>query len=391
MENSILKSLCESLEQSFGAGSEIVLASAPGRVNLIGEHTDYNDGFVLPMAIPFSVNLAVRRRSDRQVGLFSVDFGQRVMVDGKGPIRPNEHRWANYPLGVIWALQEIGVDLPGIDLAIQGNVPQGAGLSSSAALEVATAVALRRLEGLEIENQDLARLCQRAENDFVGMNCGIMDQFISLMGREGYGLFLDCRSLEYTHVPLGLNDYRILICHSGVKHSLVDSEYNKRRKECETGVTALQALLPGIKALRDVGLDDLTAWEGRLDPVVFRRCRHVITENQRVLQSVTALKTGDLSSFGMLMNASHDSLRDDYEVSCAEIDLLIDLARQQPGLLGARMTGGGFGGCIVNLVLNSAIEAFVDEVGTLYREQTGITPRFYVGMAVEGAHIIEEE
>ena len=347
----------------FGAADGLTIVRAPGRVNLIGEHTDYNDGYVFPMAINFDIVMAVRKRSDQLVKMHAIDFNRTVEFSIARPIEyDTEELWSNYLRGVLWALQGAGAKLVGLEIAFLGTIPQGSGLSSSAALEVATAVAVKHLTGFKITLPDLALLCQKAENDFVGMKCGIMDQFISLLGQKDHALFIDCRTLEYERIPLELGDYRILVCHSGVKHSLVDSEYNRRRQECETGVQILANRFPAVQALRDADLAMLTACQAQMDPVIYQRCRHVITENERVLKSVAALKAGDLKCFGQLLNQSHDSLRDDYEVSCAEVDLLVSLARKVEGVLGARITGGGFGGCTVNLIHADAIGEFSKQV-----------------------------
>ncbi len=375
--------------KTFGAGGEIVVGRAPGRVNLIGEHTDYNDGFVFPMALDFRILLAARKRPDRIVKIHSADYAETVQFSLDNLIQyDREKRWSNYPRGVLAMLQEAGIEFGGVEIVFAGDIPQGSGLSSSAALEVATAIIMQELFGFKMEKPQLAKLCQRAENKFVGMNCGIMDQFISMMGGKDKALFLDCRSLAYKLVPLELGDCRILICQSGVKHTLVDSEYNKRRQECESGVEILAGKVPGIKALRDAGLEQLGVYKKVMDPIVYRRCKHVITENSRVLESINALNRSDLAIFGRLMNASHDSLRDDYEVSCAEIDLLVNLARELPGVLGSRITGGGFGGCTVNLVKENAIEEFTKHITDNYQAKTGIVPRIYISTAANGAEIL---
>jgi galactokinase len=377
------------LTQAFGPGGPAVAVRAPGRVNLIGEHTDYNDGFVFPMAIGYGIDLAARTRDGPEVRVHAADMGESVTVPLDRPFTPDPvHRWSNYPVGVLWALREQGVALGGLDLAFRGDIPQGAGLSSSAALEVATAVALRALGLFTLDGPPLARLCQHAENDFVGMKCGIMDQFISLMGKADHALLIDCRSLSHELVPLTLGDHVVAICHSGVKHALVDSEYNQRREECAAGVVVLRRRFPEVVALRDVTPAMLAACAGELDPVVLRRCRHVVGECARTLSSATALRAGDLSGFGALMNASHDSLRDDYAVSCKEVDLLVSLAREVPGVLGARITGGGFGGCTVNLCQASSVERFRKAVLGRYQAQTGITPRLFVSAAADGAHLV---
>jgi galactokinase len=376
------------LVQSFGDGGPAVTRRAPGRVNLIGEHTDYNDGFVLPMALEFAMEMAGRLREAPEVRVRSADYRQSVTIPLSGRIAPDpDHPWSNYVRGVLWALREAGVELRGMDLAFGGNVPQGAGLSSSAALEVVTAEVARALLGFELSGPRLARLCQHAENDFVGMKCGIMDQFISLMGRADHALFLDCRSLEFQQIPLHLGEHVIAIVHSGVKHSLVGSEYNTRREECSEGVAALRRRFPQVAALRDATLEQLSACAGELSPTVQRRCRHVITECGRTLESTDALRRGELDHFGRLMNGSHDSLRDDYQVSCPEIDLLVSLARGVPGVKGARITGGGFGGCTVNLVRREAVEVLTREVLVAYEKEVGITPRLFITKAADGAAV----
>ncbi|HET6439483.1 MAG TPA: galactokinase [Anaeromyxobacter sp.] len=378
----------ETLERCFGPGGAIVARRAPGRVNLIGEHTDYNDGFVLPMALEFAIRMAGRRREAPEVRVHSRDFGESVTIPLDRPIAADPaHPWSNYVRGVLWALAGEGVPLEGMDLAFGGDVPQGAGLSSSAALEVVTAMTARALLGFEIRGPALARLCQRAENDFVGMKCGIMDQFISLMGKADHALFLDCRSLEHQLIPLELGDHVVAIVDSGVKHALVGSEYNIRRQECVEGLAAIRRRFPAVSALRDATSEQLGACAAELRPAVARRCRHVVSECQRVLDSVAALRRGDLVRFGALMNASHESLRDDYEVSCREVDLLVGLARKVPGVLGARITGGGFGGCTVNLVARSAIQRLRSEVLDGYKREVGITPRFFITRAADGADV----
>lgn len=367
-----------------------VIVRAPGRVNLIGEHTDYNDGFVFPMALDFQILTAAGKRQDQLVRIYSMDYQKMVEFHLDQPISyDTEERWSNYPRGIIAMLMEKGIRLAGMDLVFSGDIPQGSGLSSSAALEVSIALTLQALNGFSMNGPELARLCQRAENTFVGMNCGIMDQFISMMGRKGHALFLDCRTLEYRHIPLELEDYRILICHSGVKHSLVDSEYNKRRQECETGVAVLSQKYPQIKSLRDATMSELNACKNELDQTVYRRCLHVITENQRVLKSIESLNQNDLVTFGKLMNESHDSLRDDYQVSCFEIDLLVDFARNFNGVLGSRITGGGFGGCTVTLISNSIINDFTTNIKEYYRQKTGIVPDLYISRPAAGATLID--
>lgn len=387
-ENNV-QTMMDAFKSVFGNGAPQVIARAPGRVNLIGEHTDYNEGFVFPMALEFRILTAARQRSDRMVRIHSVDYQKTVEFSLDDPIGHDaENRWSNYPRGVFSVLLEQGIQLSGMDMVFTGDIPQGSGLSSSAALEVGVGITLQALNGFPMNGPELARLCQRAENTFVGMNCGIMDQFISMMGQKDHALFLDCRSLDYRLIPLELGQYRVVICHSGVKHSLVDSEYNKRRRECEAGVAVLSRKFPQIRTLRDATLDELEACRNELDSVVYRRCRHVITENHRVLQSIDSLSRNDLKTFGRLMNESHDSLRDDYQVSCSEIDLLVEFARNSKGVLGSRITGGGFGGCTVNLVLNSEIEEFSSRLTGYYQKETGITPHLYISTPAAGAEIL---
>jgi UDPglucose--hexose-1-phosphate uridylyltransferase len=378
----------EALGQAFGPGGGTITTFAPGRVNLIGEHTDYNDGFVLPMAIEAGVVVAARPRATPEVRLHSADFRETSTFPLGSPVQADPARpWSNYLRGVVWALERAGIRVEGMDLAFSGTLPQGAGLSSSAALEVATALAVQALTGFALERPRLAKLCQEAENEFVGVQCGIMDQFASLAARAGHALFLDCRSLAFEHVPLDLGPHVIAICHSGVKHALVGSEYNRRRQECAAGVAVLGARFPGIRALRDATPEQVEACRAELDPTVHRRCRHVVGENARVLASVEALRAGDLASFGLLMDASHASLRDDYQVSCPEVDLLVDLARRSPGVLGARITGGGFGGCTVNLVRRDALPHLQDEVLGEYQRRTGRQATLIASAAADAAEV----
>jgi len=358
---------------------------APGRVNLIGEHTDYNDGFVFPMALERFTAVAVRPREDRRVNVWSENMRDAFSfsLDENGAKRGH---WSDYIGGVAFVLEAEGTRLPGADLYVQSSVPVGAGLSSSAAVEIASALAFLSTAGRTLEPAALAGLGQRAENRFVGMQCGIMDQFVSVHGRQGHALFLDCRTLSYRQVPLAPGRVRIVICNSGVRHELGASAYNERRAQCREGVRMLQVAFPGVAALRDVTREQFEAAQDRLPETVRRRCRHVITENGRVLASVEALEGGDLPRFGGLMNASHESLRDDYQVSCRELDLLVDIARGLPGCLGARMTGGGFGGCTVNLLEAQAVDGFGREVARSYRRETGIEPEVHVSLPGRGAH-----
>lgn len=377
------KQFVKKFEQHFSGKPRIF--RAPGRVNLIGEHTDYNDGYVLPMAIGFYTTIAVFPTRDRKLYLRSENMKELIAID----LQANESRrnhWSDYVAGMAQVLEAEGFRLPGASMLIDSDVPVGSGLSSSAALEMSAGLALLSTVGGELAREKLALLGQKAENQFVGMKCGIMDQFISTHGKENHALFLDCRTLDYELVPLQADNVRFVICNTMVKHELGSSEYNKRRAECERGVALLRADYPDIKALRDVSLVQFERAQQKLPDIVRRRCRHVISENERTQQSMAALNTNDLEKFGRLMNSSHDSLRDDYQVSCEELDLLVELARAQNGCLGARMTGGGFGGCTVNLVLAVHVDFFVDSIAKAYEKQTNRKPDITISVPAEGAH-----
>jgi galactokinase len=342
--------------ERYGLPAQIY--SAPGRVNLIGEHTDYCEGFVMPAAIDFSTLVAISGRTDGRIEVRSTNFDEQLShplqafleTRFKGLRDGAETHWADYPLGVLWALGEHGVPVAGgFSMTIVGDVPLGAGLSSSASIEVATAFAVLGSTSFEIPLPKIAQLCRRAENAFVGANVGIMDQYVSCCGAQDHAVMIDCRSLEYTLAPIPPN-VRIVICNSMVKHTNSGGEYNTRRAEIEQGTQILRSHRPEIKALRDATVEDLGRWGAEMPPNVLKRCRHVITEDNRVLAAVEAFHAGDLASFGELMREAHVSFRDDFEASCKEIDILVDLANKQPGCIGARLTGGGFGGCTVNLV-----------------------------------------
>jgi len=369
--------------------TEPVLRSiAPGRVNLIGEHTDYNDGYVLPIAIQYAVAVLVSPRADTEIHMHSADFNQTTTFSlAKPPVKDPRFRWSAYEKGVVSEFLKSGYFLHGANLLIQGNVPMASGLSSSAAVEVATAAALRAMNGISIPDVDLVKLCQRAENNFVGMKCGIMDQFISCLGRAGSALFLDCRSLEYETVPFPSDRYDVVICDTKMKRELTGSEYNERRSQCEEGVRLLRKKLPGIRALRDVSVKDFENSAEVLPDMVRKRCRHVIEENQRVLDFVEALRKRDEAAIGRLLSASHASLRDLYEVSCPELDLMVDLAMSVSGVIGARMTGAGFGGCAIAIVKKGSAEYLKTKVFDLYPQKTGIQPEVYVSSPSDGARV----
>jgi galactokinase len=357
---------------------------APGRVNLIGEHTDYNDGFVMPAAIGFYTWVAASARPDRTLHVRSEEFGATVDLPLDSLAGPPRKHWSDFVRGVAAVLQIKGVHLSGANLIIQGQVPMGAGLSSSASLEVATGLALLSASRAEVEPLELVKICQRAEHEYVGTLCGIMDQFIAVFASSGHALMIDCRSLESQSLSIP-DDARLVICNSMVKHELASGEYNRRRAECEAGVKVFRKSMPNVHALRDVSLEDLTKHATDLGEVVHRRCRHVISENQRVLDAAEALRASDLGRFGRLMYESHRSLQQDYEVSSQELDLLVGIASSCEGVYGSRMTGGGFGGCTITLVGSHWVEAFRDKITLAYKEKTGITPDLYICSASQGA------
>jgi galactokinase len=357
---------------------------APGRVNLIGEHTDYNDGFVMPVAIDRFTTVAVTPRGDRTLVVRSASFEDVVTIDldrpGDGPLGT----WSDYVRGVAAVLERHGCRLRGADMTVGSDVPMGAGLSSSAALEVAAGYALLDLAGHAIDRTALARACQEAEHEFAGMRCGIMDQFIACHGRAGHALMLDTRTLAATWLPMPPG-VAVIVCNTMTKHALASDGYNERRADCEAGVRALAIRLPRIRALRDVTLGDLEASRDALTDRVYRRCRHVVTENARVEAAAAALVAGDVTVFGDLMRASHESLRDDFEVSTREVDAMVKTAMEADGTIGARMTGGGFGGCTVNLVRAERAASFAAQVRAGYEAATGRMPEIYTCVASNGA------
>lgn len=361
----------ESVIQAFRrhTGSDpAILVRAPGRINLIGEHTDYNEGFVLPAAIDKAVWFAVSARNDDLLHFQSINF-QDVYSGEIKHFNITEKRWPNYLLGTISELRKDGFLPHGINVVFGGDIPTGAGLSSSAAVESGMLFALNDLFGFGISRPDLARLAQRAENNFVGMNCGIMDMFASLMGRADHALKLDCRSLEFEYFPVNLPDHTFVLCDSGVKHQLVDSEYNTRRRECEAGVAVLKTVFPDIQSLRDVELEMILSEKKRLTEVVYKRCLFVVEENKRVLSACNALKNNDLKRFGELLYQSHQGLQHGYEVTCPETDFLVEHALSDPDVPGARQMGGGFGGCTLNLVRREAVAGFQEKMRVLYKEK----------------------
>jgi galactokinase len=382
-----VEALKAEFKRRYGTSPELVVR-APGRVNMIGEHTDYNDGFVLPIAIDRSVLVAACVREDRTVRLRAVDLGAGVCFALDNIVYDEQQRWSNYQRGVATVLEERGFALPGVDVAFASDVPIGAGLSSSAAIEVSMAVMWQTAAGFDLPRPELALLCQRAENTFVGVNCGIMDQFISSLGQEQAALLIDCRSLEHKAVSLP-RGVAVVVMDTSKQRGLSDSAYNTRRAECEEGVRLLRAHLPEIVALRDVSVGAFERYAHELPVNVRKRCRHVIGENQRVLDAVEALERGNAAAFGALMDASHRSLRDDYEVSCAELDAMVEAAWEAPGVIGARMTGAGFGGCAVALVDAQQADLFSAQVASAYERETGLAPSLYICSARAGASVVD--
>jgi galactokinase len=362
---------------------------APGRVNLIGEHTDYNDGFVMPMAIGFYTWVGAGKKENRILEVYSEHFNEKIALSLDALSGPPRKHWSDFVRGVAAVLQEAGYELSGANLVIHGEVPLGAGLSSSASLEVALALALTSVAGIDVPRLNLVKLCQAAEHKYVGTRCGIMDQFVTGFGAAGHALMLDCRSLEYQLLPIP-QDIRVVVCNSMVRHELASGEYNRRRADCEEGVRLLQPFLPGIRALRDVATDDLEKYRDVLPNEVYRRCRHVVSENQRVVDAAAALRSRRSEEFGRLMYGSHASLRDDYKVSCKELDLLVELASSDRGVYGARMTGGGFGGCTVNLVRSECASGFQTRIAQMYGDATGLSPEIYVCEPAQGAEARKE-
>ena len=381
--------LLEKFKELFGNADGVSLYFSPGRVNLIGEHTDYNGGHVFPCALTLGTYGAARKRNDRLVHFYSMNLDHLGVIEASLDelVNKKEYNWANYPFGVVWAFAEKGYALDcGFDMVIWGNIPNGSGLSSSASLEVLTGVILKDLYGIDaLSITDLALIGQYSENNFNGCNCGIMDQFAVAMGKKDHAIFLDTSTLNYEYVPVVLEDAKIVITNSKVKHSLVDSAYNQRRQECTDALSELQSVVD-IKTLGDLDEETFEKHKDAIkDPIRQKRARHAVKENQRTIQAVAALRAGDITRFGQLMNQSHISLRDDYEVSCEEIDILVDLAWALPGVIGSRITGGGFGGCTVSIVKNDAVDTFTESIGQAYKEKVGHEAEFYIVDIGDGA------
>jgi galactokinase len=378
--------LAQRFEQLFATRPRI--SRAPGRVNLIGEHTDYNDGFVMPAAVEFSVYIAFGPRDDRKLLIHSEEFSGDFEFDLDHLPQQRTGTWCDYVLGVAGILRQRGHKLRGGNLLVHGEVPIGAGLSSSAAIEVASALALLNLDERPMPLPDVAKLCQRAENTFVGARVGIMDQFVSCMGKAGHAFLLDCRSLDFEFVPLP-TEVDLVVCNTMVKHEVAASDYNTRRAECEEGVQYFAKWEPSIRALRDVSVELLDRHKNDLPPTIWKRCSHVVHENQRTTDAARALAGGDLGRMKELMRESHESLRDLYEVSCWELDIMVEAAHTLPGFCGGRMTGGGFGGCTVNLVRRDNASEFSARIAEHYRVATGIEPQVYRCSAENGAQIFD--
>lgn len=381
--------LLKKFKELFGNADGVSLYFSPGRVNLIGEHTDYNGGHVFPCALTLGTYGAARKRNDRLVHFYSMNLDHLGVIEASLDelVNKKEYNWANYPFGVVWAFAEKGYTLDcGFDMVIWGNIPNGSGLSSSASLEVLTGVILKDLYGIDaLSMTDLALIGQYSENNFNGCNCGIMDQFAVAMGKKDHAIFLDTSTLNYEYAPVVLEDAKIVITNSKLKHSLVDSAYNQRRQECTDALSELQSVVE-IKTLGDLDEETFEKHKDAIkDPIRQKRARHAVKENQRTIQAVAALRAGDITRFGQLMNQSHISLRDDYEVSCEEIDILVDLAWTLPGVIGSRITGGGFGGCTVSIVKNDSVDTFTESIGQAYKEKVGHEAEFYIVDIGDGA------
>lgn len=379
--------LKERFQQVFNTAGEPLIVRSPGRVNIIGEHTDYNDGFVLPAAIDKAAYVALGKRADDRISMYANEFSDAHETGLTGFTKTGKG-WPNYILGVVDQLQKSGKKVGGFNLLVDGDIPLGAGLSSSAALECATVFALNELFGLEIEKSSMAPIAQHAEHEFAGVNCGIMDMFASLFGKKDHAISLDCRSLAYEYVPLQLNGYKILLLNTNVKHTLSSSAYNTRRRQCEQGVAWVKEHQPSVKALRDVTVAMLDEHVLPKDALIYQRCRYVVDENNRLLEACEDLKKSDLKALGKKMFATHDGLSRMYEVSCTELDFLVDQVKDKEAVIGARMMGGGFGGCTINLVKEEAIEEIVAAIKPAYEAATGLSLSYYVASIEDGTKVI---
>lgn len=390
MTGKTIPSLASRVKDSFReafATSEFLTVRSPGRVNLIGEHTDYNNGFVLPAAIDKAICLSVSLRNDDELHLVSLDLHQ-TYTGSIRQVSPSGMHWPDYILGVVEQLQSMGCPTRGFNLVFGGDIPPGAGLSSSAALECATAFALNELFGLSLDRLTMVKLSQAAENEFVGLKCGIMDMFASMFGRQEQVIRLDCQSLAYTYFPFRMDGIRILLLDTRVKHSLASSQYNVRRQQCEAGVRLVQKIHPAVRSLRDVTMAMLEECVAPVDDLIWNRCSYVVEENARLQAAAEDLQRGDLVSFGGRMYGSHEGLSRKYEVSCAELDFLVDQVREEPGVMGARMMGGGFGGCTVCLVKEEVIDGLVQRLTPLYRQEMNKEMKVYIAQIENGTSIL---
>lgn len=381
-----MKQLTTTFKIVFSTEDEPLLVFSPGRVNLIGEHTDYNDGFVLPAAIDKGVYVAISKRADRKLKLYAKQF-QQYYETTLDALEKSSAGWPNYVLGIVDQLLKNDKELSGCNLLIDGNIPLGAGLSSSAALECACIYAMNELFALQLTRIDMALYAQKAEHEFAGVKCGIMDMFASLFGKTDHAILLDCRDLSYSYVPLQLQDYKILLLNTNVKHNLASSEYNVRRAQCEQGVAWVAEHEPAITKLRDVTMDMLDAYVLSKDKLIYKRCKYVVEENTRLQQAAEYLRQGALHKVGAIMFQTHDGLSKDYAVSCNELDYLVDAVRNNDDVLGARMMGGGFGGCTINLVKESAIEALVDAIAPAYEKAMQLPLTHYIAAVGSGTNL----
>lgn len=380
-----------------GDRSGIRIFESPGRVNMIGEHTDYNGGFVFPAALTMKNTIAVRKRDDNIIRLKATSLDVMVEADINKLDSYRELEWGNYQLGVAYMMQQAGYDIVGCDMLYDGTVPYGSGLSSSAAIEVSTALCFAKFSNeknginREIDMIEMAKIGQKAENQYCGVNCGIMDQFASAMGKKDHAIFLKCDDLTFDYAPLVLDGKKIILSNTKKKHALGDSKYNERRSECEKGFEILHSAMPQKNCLGEISVKEFEANKHLIkDEVILKRIKHVIYEDERVLESVEALKCGDIAKFGQLMNQSHDSLQYDYEVTGDELDIMVEEARKIKGVVGSRMTGGGFGGCTVSIVDDGSVDEFIKAVGANYEKRTGITPEFYVSEIGDGGHEVTD-
>ncbi|GMT46417.1 MAG: galactokinase [bacterium] len=381
----MIKRINRVFKQKFGKAT--LRIKSPGRINLIGEHTDYNDGFVFPAAIEKAIYFAAAPNKIRKFRFYAYNLQEDFELD-IDKLAITETAWANYLLGVYAQFKKAGYHLEGVDCVFGGDIPMGSGLSSSAAIENGFAMALNYLFDTKIDKIDLVKMAQKAEHEYAGVQCGIMDQFAGMYGKKGYALKLDTRSLDFDYAHIDLKDYNLVLCDTRVKHDLASSEYNVRRKECKTGVSILSQYNPDIRALRDVSIELLEQYKTEFDPVVYKRCTYVVKENKRVEQAFFALQSNNIQRFGDLMYQSHEGLRDEYEVSCSELDLLYDIARDSGDVAGARMMGGGFGGCTINIVKRDKLAAFSNNIRETYQKTTGIRPEITVVRIGEGTSII---